>query len=96
MTQPLEGFTVVSLEQAVAAPLATRDLADLADLGARVGVALVAVLSSDAASPTKPSSTDPHQEGTPCCPDAPPWSPAPHEASDRASTAPSPRTARRS
>lgn len=33
MTRPLEGFTVVSLEQAVAAPLATRNLADL---GARV------------------------------------------------------------
>ena len=33
MTQPLEGFTVVALEQAVAAPLATRNLADL---GARV------------------------------------------------------------
>lgn len=33
MTSPLEGFTVVSLEQAVAAPLATRNLADL---GARV------------------------------------------------------------
>lgn len=31
--QPLEGFTVVALEQAVAAPLATRNLADL---GARV------------------------------------------------------------
>jgi crotonobetainyl-CoA:carnitine CoA-transferase CaiB-like acyl-CoA transferase len=33
MTYPLEGITVVSLEQAVAAPLATRHLADL---GARV------------------------------------------------------------
>lgn len=33
MTLPLEGFTVVSIEQAVAAPLATRHLADL---GARV------------------------------------------------------------
>ncbi|GAA4742970.1 CaiB/BaiF CoA-transferase family protein [Gordonia alkaliphila] len=33
MTPPLEGFTVVSVEQAVAAPLATRQLADL---GARV------------------------------------------------------------
>lgn len=33
MTQPLEGITVVSLEQAVAAPLATRNLTDL---GARV------------------------------------------------------------
>ncbi|MBA8824080.1 crotonobetainyl-CoA:carnitine CoA-transferase CaiB-like acyl-CoA transferase [Saccharopolyspora lacisalsi] len=33
MTRPLEGITVVSLEQAVAAPLATRNLADL---GARV------------------------------------------------------------
>lgn len=33
MTQPLEGVTVVALEQAVAAPLATRNLADL---GARV------------------------------------------------------------
>ncbi|MFT3660519.1 MAG: CaiB/BaiF CoA-transferase family protein [Gordonia sp. (in: high G+C Gram-positive bacteria)] len=33
MTLPLEGFTVVSVEQAVAAPLATRQLADL---GARV------------------------------------------------------------
>jgi crotonobetainyl-CoA:carnitine CoA-transferase CaiB-like acyl-CoA transferase len=33
MTLPLDGFTVVSLEQAVAAPLATRHLADL---GARV------------------------------------------------------------
>ncbi|NMO00414.1 CoA transferase [Gordonia sp. TBRC 11910] len=33
MTAPLDGFTVVSLEQAVAAPLATRNLADL---GARV------------------------------------------------------------
>lgn len=33
MTLPLEGFTVVSVEQAVAAPLATRNLADL---GARV------------------------------------------------------------
>ncbi|GAB3681653.1 CaiB/BaiF CoA transferase family protein [Saccharopolyspora tripterygii] len=33
MTLPLEGFTVVSVEQAVAAPLATRSLADL---GARV------------------------------------------------------------
>jgi itaconate CoA-transferase len=31
--QPLEGITVVALEQAVAAPLATRQLADL---GARV------------------------------------------------------------
>lgn len=31
--QPLEGVTVVSLEQAVAAPFATRQLADL---GARV------------------------------------------------------------
>jgi crotonobetainyl-CoA:carnitine CoA-transferase CaiB-like acyl-CoA transferase len=30
---PLEGITVVSLEQAVAAPLATRQLADL---GARI------------------------------------------------------------
>ncbi|MCK0439118.1 CoA transferase [Gordonia alkaliphila] len=33
MTLPLDGFTVVSVEQAVAAPLATRQLADL---GARV------------------------------------------------------------
>ncbi|MBJ8344298.1 CaiB/BaiF CoA-transferase family protein [Antrihabitans sp. YC2-6] len=33
MTQPLDGVTVVSIEQAVAAPLATRNLADL---GARV------------------------------------------------------------
>ncbi|MDT7568098.1 MAG: itaconate CoA-transferase, partial [Pseudonocardiales bacterium] len=33
MTYPLEGITVVALEQAVAAPLATRHLADL---GARV------------------------------------------------------------
>lgn len=33
MTLPLDGFTVVSVEQAVAAPLATRNLADL---GARV------------------------------------------------------------
>ncbi len=33
MTLPLDGFTVVSLEQAVAAPLATRNLVDL---GARV------------------------------------------------------------
>lgn len=33
MTRPLDGFTVVALEQAVAAPLATRNLADL---GARV------------------------------------------------------------
>ncbi|MBU8827478.1 CaiB/BaiF CoA transferase family protein [Mycolicibacterium goodii] len=33
MTLPLEGFTVVAVEQAVAAPLATRNLADL---GARV------------------------------------------------------------
>src|ERR1700678_3881650 len=33
MTLPLEGITVVSVEQAVAAPLATRNLADL---GARV------------------------------------------------------------
>jgi crotonobetainyl-CoA:carnitine CoA-transferase CaiB-like acyl-CoA transferase len=33
MTLPLEGFTVVTVEQAVAAPLATRNLADL---GARV------------------------------------------------------------
>ena len=33
MTQPLDGVTVVALEQAVAAPLATRNLADL---GARV------------------------------------------------------------
>src|SRR5262249_51160083 len=33
MTLPLEGITVISLEQAVAAPLATRHLADL---GARV------------------------------------------------------------
>ncbi|MER7542910.1 CaiB/BaiF CoA transferase family protein [Actinomadura sp.] len=33
MTPPLDGFTVVALEQAVAAPLATRNLADL---GARV------------------------------------------------------------
>ena len=33
MTLPLEGMTVVAIEQAVAAPLATRSLADL---GARV------------------------------------------------------------
>ena len=33
MTLPLEGMTVVAIEQAVAAPLATRNLADL---GARV------------------------------------------------------------
>ena len=33
MTRPLEGITVVALEQAVAAPFATRQLADL---GARV------------------------------------------------------------
>ncbi len=33
MSLPLEGFTVVAIEQAVAAPLATRNLADL---GARV------------------------------------------------------------
>lgn len=33
MTRPLEGFTVIAVEQAVAAPLATRQLADL---GARV------------------------------------------------------------
>ncbi|PBC36055.1 formyl-CoA transferase [Rhodococcus sp. ACPA4] len=33
MTKPLDGFTVVAIEQAVAAPLATRNLADL---GARV------------------------------------------------------------
>src|SRR6185369_7613098 len=33
MTQPLEGVTVVSIEQAVAGPFATRQLADL---GARV------------------------------------------------------------
>ena len=33
MTLPLEGITVVAIEQAVAAPLATRSLADL---GARV------------------------------------------------------------
>ena len=33
MTRPLDGITVVALEQAVAAPFATRQLADL---GARV------------------------------------------------------------
>ena len=33
VTLPLDGFTVVAIEQAVAAPLATRNLADL---GARV------------------------------------------------------------
>ena len=33
MTLPLEGMTVVAIEQAVAAPLATRNLSDL---GARV------------------------------------------------------------
>jgi crotonobetainyl-CoA:carnitine CoA-transferase CaiB-like acyl-CoA transferase len=33
MSLPLQGFTIVAIEQAVAAPLATRNLADL---GARV------------------------------------------------------------